>query len=141
MSTRSFIALAVSVIVVGGVLGGLFIGGYELGKRNAPGQDLAMADLTTLPSPGGGAVLTAEGVPDEAMLSEIRQALGSGQLQGDFGQRGGGLLGLAGAAGGGVFGTIEAIEGDVVTVSTPQGSLEVKIGGETDIHGDRGAGP
>ncbi len=140
MSTRSFLALAVSVIVVGGVLGGLFIGGYELGKRNAPAQDLAMADLATLPSPGGGAVLTAEGGPDKAMLSEIRQALGSGQLQGDFGQRGGGLLGLAGAfgggaPGGGVFGTIEAVEGDVVRVSTPQGALEVKIGVETDIQG------
>ncbi len=70
MSTRSFIALAVSVMVVGGILGGLFIGGYELGKRNAPAQDLAMADLAMLPSPGGGAVLTAEGVPDEAMLSQ-----------------------------------------------------------------------
>ncbi len=140
MSTRSFIALAVSVMVVGGILGGLFIGGYELGKRNAPAQDLPMADLAMLPSPGGGVGLTAGGVPDEATLSEIRQALGSGQLQGDFGQRGGGLLGLAGAfgggaGGGGVFGTIEAVEGDILRVSTPQGALEVKIGGETDIQG------
>ena len=127
-------------MVVGGILGGLFIGGYELGKRNAPAQDLPMADLAMLPSPGGGVGLTAGGVPDEAALSEIRQALGSGQLPDNFGGRGGGLLGLAGAfgggaAGGGVFGTIEAVEGDVVRVSTPQGVLEVKIGGETDIQG------
>ncbi len=34
-----------------------------------------------------------------------------------------------------MFGTIEAVEGDVVRVSTPQGALEVKIGVETDIQG------
>ncbi len=140
MSTRSFIALAVSVVLIGSILGGLFIGGYELGKRNAPEQDTAMADLATLPSRGGGAVLGAGGAPDEAVLSEIRQALGSGQFQGNFGGGGGGQLGLAGALGagafgGGVFGTIEAVDGDVVTLSTPQGVLEVTIDGQTDIQG------
>ena len=141
MSTRSFVMLAVSVVAVGGLLGGLFIGGYELGKRNAPDDDLPTADLATLPSPGGTTVLSVEGAPDEAVLSEISQALGSGQLQGNFGGGGGGgLAGLAGAfgaeaAGGGVLGTIEAVEGNTVTLATPQGTIKVSIDGQTDIQG------
>ena len=142
MSTRSFVVLAVSVLAVGGLLGGLFIGGYELGKRNAPDDDAATVDLSTLPSPGGAAALGAGGQPDEATLNQLRQALGSGQLQSDIGGGGGGgLLTLAGAfgggapGGGGVFGTIEAVEGDVIRLSTPQGTLEVMVAGETDIQG------
>ena len=144
MSTRSFVTLAVSAVAVGGLLGGLFIGGYELGKRNAPDDDLPTADLATLPSPGGTTVLSVEGAPDEAVLSEISQALGSGQLQGNFGGGGGGgLAGLAGAfgaeaAGGGVFGTIEARGGQrTVTLATPQGTIKVSIDGQTDIQGLR----
>ena len=63
-------------------------------------------------------------------------------MQGDVGGGGGGgLLGLAGAfgggapGGGGVFGTIEAVEGNVIRLSTPQGALEVMVAGETDIQG------
>ena len=137
MSTRSFITLAVSVVAVGGLLGGLFIGGYEVGKRNAPDDDLPTADLSTLPSPGGAAGLAGGAAPDEAVLSEIAQALGSGQFEGNIaGGGGGGLAGFAGAfGGGGVFGTIESVEGNTVRLTTPQGPIEVTIGGETDIQG------
>ncbi len=144
MSTQSFIVLAVSVVAVGGLLGGLFIGGYELGKRNAPDDDLPTADLATLPSPGGGATLGAGGQPDEATLSQIRQALGSGQFEGNIAGGGGagGFAGFAGAfgagagaGGGGVFGTVEAVEGDIVRLTTPQGPIEVKIGEQTEMQG------
>ncbi len=166
MSTRSFIILAVSVVAVGGLLGGLFIGGYELGKRNAPGQDLATADLSTLPSPGGRNALPAsggmgafsvEGQPEslyippdiagdliefnedgemdmDAIMSEIRRAMRSDNLGGNLG-RGGGAFGLAGGPGGGLFGTIEGVEGNVVTVSTPQGELQFMLDDDTEIQG------
>ena len=140
MSTQSFIVLAVAVLAVGGLLGGLFIGGYELGKRNAPDPDEALADLSSLPSPGGSGGLPAGGVPNEAMLAQMQQALVSGQFQGGFAQEGGGQPGFAGALrgggpAGGVFGTIDGVEGDVVTLSTPQGQIQVTIGDQTDIQG------
>ena len=137
MSTRSFIVLAVSLIAAGGILGGLFIGGYELGKRRAPDQTAATVDPAMLPSPGGGAALGAGGDMDTATLSDLRQALGSGQMPGNLGRGGGGfgLAGAMGAMGGGVFGTVEGVEGNVVTLSTPQGELRVTLAEQTEIQG------
>ncbi|MFH1560918.1 MAG: hypothetical protein ABID84_05905 [Chloroflexota bacterium] len=135
MNTKSFVSLMIAVLMLGGSLGGAFVGGIALGKSQAEKAPSSSAPLSSDSS---------SQQPDQTsqeQLDEIRQWIQSGQLdtetrdqlrqqlQGQFGQ--GGIPGLPNR--GGLTGTIEKVEGNTVTVNTPQGPLRATIGADTTI--------
>ena len=171
--TKTFMVLAGIFILVGGSIGGAFVGGMIVGDNRAESETPATAQLTL---PGGQAGQAAglrqfadqiplddEGNPDFAALRQMAQAQGRGlptppgstptasadtdleetvsttnteEADEDGGDdstlppfgRGLGLVG-----GGATFGTIESIAGGVVTITTPQGTVEAAIDSETVI--------
>lgn len=157
MSTKGFILMVVSALILGGVLGGSFFGGVALGKNQADEDVPSVAVLEAAdPRPQEGAGAQSPDQPNLQSLAELRQRVQSGdgsqeelaelrqQLQAQFGQGGGqggggqgpgafggGGLGFGGR--GGLVGTIESIDGQTVTVNTPQGLLEATIGADTTI--------
>ncbi|MDP7225882.1 MAG: hypothetical protein QF909_11900 [SAR202 cluster bacterium] len=159
MNNKLFVVLIVGMLVVGLGMGGAFAGGvaYERGGEGAP----VAAAAPDLPSPSGTFAEGLQVDPDQA--SALREQLQSGnlspeqlqeirqQFQGAGGARGepGGAFGGARFGGGGfggggdstpgafggnnLIGTVEGVEGNVVTVNTAQGPLQVTLGPDTVI--------
>ena len=124
MNTKAFVLLLVSILALGGSLGGAFAGGVALGKSQ--GEEVAPSSLPSLSPPS-----TGQQFPDQfsqEQLDQFRQQFQDGFGQGQFGS--GGRQGFASR---GLTGTIETIEGDTVTVNTPQGPLQAIIGADTTI--------
>lgn len=131
METKSFIQMLIAVIVLGGALGGIFIGGIITGR----GQGNEM--IVTAPSPGPA---SQDGTPNVAAIIERFQ---SGELNADdideireqvqarLGQAGSGR----GAAifGSGLTGMVEEIDGKQITIRTRQGDLEITVEAEATI--------
>ena len=154
MTNKSFMLLIAVVAMLGVSIGGAFVGGIALGKS----QDAEASQVATLaPSPSGG-FQQANGTSDgSASLAQIRQRIQSGEvtpeelaeLRQQFqsgGFSGGGFSGAGfqgsgfggdgfrgGDFGSGLSGTIEAVDGNVITVDTPQGPLQATITDETTI--------
>ena len=150
MNTKGFISLVASVLVLGAVIGGSFIGGLVIGK----GQEAeAAADVAPVPQPLSAASQT-EVQADGQTLGQLREQIQSGevsqedlaqlreQFRSQFGGDGPGGAGIGGGGfgggarlggGGGLTGTIEKVEGNTVTVNTSQGSLLATVGDETTI--------
>ena len=143
MTSRSFTLLIGVVVALGISIGGAFVGGIALGKS----QDAeAPQTAPEVPAPSGG-FQQPDGA-DAASLDLLRQRIQSGdatpeelaQLRQQFqgqGQFGGGGFG-GGRPGGGGFGqgltgTIDAVDGNVITVDTPQGPLQATVTDETTI--------
>ncbi len=138
--TRSSFTLLIGVVVALGIsIGGAFVGGIALGKS----QDAEAAQATPeVPAPSGG-FRQPDGA-DAASLDQLRQRIQSGDAtpeelaqlrqQGQFGGGGfgGGRLG-GGDFGRGLTGTIDAVDGNVITVDTPQGPLQATVTDETTI--------
>jgi hypothetical protein len=131
METKSFIQILIAVIVLGGALGGIFIGGIIMGRGQ--GNEITV----TAPSPGPeipdgapniGAIIerfqSGELTADE--IGEIRE-----QVQARLGQAGSG----SGSAifGGALTGTVEAIDGTRITMKTRQGDLDIIVEAEATI--------
>lgn len=113
MNNKPFVVALMSAVVVGGVLGGVFAGGVVYGKGLAPA---APKTSTLTPTLG-----------TNAQASPTAPAGGS---QGaGLGVRLGGSTGAQGS--GGIAGTIEKIEGDVVTITTAQGTVQAKLDATT----------
>ena len=133
MSNRTFAALLVAVLVIGGAIGGAFFGGLAIGEGRAE-EASTIGPAASAQQPGGAGgpdlsqirqqILEGEASPEE--LGELRQ-----QFLGAFGGAGGGP-GL-GAGVGGLAGTIESIEGNTITVSTQRGTLVAEVGDETIV--------
>ena len=141
MNTKGFILLIVAVLVLGATIGGSFIGGLTVGKNQE--AEAAPSNLPAQPSTTVGP--QTSGLTDGQTLADLRERVQSGeidqddlaqlreQFQGRLGQGpGGGGFGRF-AGGGGLTGTIEKVEGNTVTVNTPQGSLQATVGPETTI--------
>jgi hypothetical protein len=129
MNTKSFVSLIVAVLVLGGSLGGAFVGGIALGKSQAEAATPSIAPLSATDQ---------QDQTTQEQLDDLRQRIQSGefnpdqfrqQFQGQFGRGGGG----GGFGGGGLTGPIEEILGDTVTVNTSQGPLLASIGPDTTI--------
>ena len=151
MSTRAFITLTVSVLLIGGILGGAFVGGFVLGKEQSP--DSEEANLNGLPSPSGGLPQATQGGGlGQQGLSALQQGLQDGELsqedidnlrqqflQGQGGQigrrtqQGGGFGGPGVGFGEALIGTVEGVDGNTLTLTTPQGPLKATIGEDTLI--------
>lgn len=112
MKQKSFIILVVTVVILGGIIGGAFVGGIAIGKSQ--GQDEINQDT-------------------QSRLGEFASRFGKGELQKEMPQPGsqfpGSLLGKRGT-----MGTVEKIEGNVVTITTMQGAtIRVLISDSTAI--------
>ncbi len=149
---KAFILLLVVVVIIGGSIGGAFVGGVAVGKGQEAGPTVA-----DIPVPGRSATVAVEATEpggfqqlSPEQVGNIRQQFQSGQLsQEDVArlrqQFGGGQAG-AGAAGavagggpagggfrGGLTGSVKTIDGNEITISTAQGDLVATIGEDTTI--------
>ncbi|MDA1349651.1 MAG: hypothetical protein O3A47_12425 [Chloroflexi bacterium] len=143
MSSKNFMLMIVGVLVLGGAIGGSFVGGMVVGGGDSSDAEAA-TNVVTLPSPGGRtATAAAEPSGGTPSLADLRQQLQSGDLSQEeiaqlrqqlgAGGAGGGFAGRVGGAGAGLTGTVEAVDGDKITVNTAQGPLEVTIGANTVV--------
>ena len=138
MNTKAFVILLVGVLVLGGALGGAFIGGMAVGGSQE--TEAAEGSLTTPLTTDLDQQTSRE--TGQQTMDDLRARFQSGdvseedmaQLRQQFQGQGGMGPGGAGFAGRtGLTGDIESIEGNTVTVNTPQGPLQATIGGETII--------
>ena len=147
MSTKAFMTLLITVLLLGAVLGGAFAGGIALGKSQGDGE----TQNTVLPTTPQGSGQQAQSDTGVQSLDQLRQRLQSGeitqeelaelrqQFQGQGGPAGGGfaggggLFGGRGGGGGGLVGIIENVEGNVLTVNTQQEPLLATIGTDSTI--------
>ncbi len=150
MTSGSFTLLIGVVVALGISIGGAFVGGIALGKS----QDAEAAQATPeVPAPSGGfglsdgadvasldllrqRIQSGDATPEE--LAQLRQGFQSGQGFGGqrFGGQGFGGQGFGGqrfSGRGGLSGTIEKIEGNTITVNTPQGPLQAAVEADTII--------
>lgn len=147
MTSRSFTLLIGVIVALGVSIGGAFVGGIALGKS----QEAEAAQNGPLARPtsslGGpsseqsdGASLdllrqriqSGDATPEE--LAQLRQGFQSGQGFGGQGFRSGqGFGGQRFSGQGGLSGTIEKIEGNTITVNTPQGPLQAAVEADTII--------
>ncbi|MBU2009577.1 MAG: hypothetical protein KJ624_07075 [Chloroflexi bacterium] len=121
MKQNAFVIWLAVVVVLGGVLGGAFAGGIAIGKSQ--GREQATQELQSQRSQlaaGLGQRGTQQGTPQPGQ--------GTPQPGSSFP---GGLGGFAGR--GGTVGAVEKIEGNVVTLNTPQGAVRVMVDGSTSI--------
>lgn len=148
MSSKAFVLLLVIVLVLGAGLGGAFAGGIALGKSQ--GDEEIPVVNTPAPTLATPTDQEPPGQPDQPDLSDLRQRFQSGeitqedlaqlrqQFQGQAGgaqggQGFGGARGQGGFGGGGLVGTVEGLDGNTLTVNTPQGPLLAALGDETVI--------
>ena len=141
MSNKGFTMLVVGVLVLGVGIGGSFLAGTVVGGGT---EDVAAAEV----APASNAADTfaqlreqvQSGQVSQEDLAELRQ-----QFQGEAGagRLGGGAFGGTTGAGGdfvrpggadaALFGTVGAVDGNVVTLDTPQGQLQVTVNSATAI--------
>ena len=126
MKSKAFVSLLIGILVLGGGLGGAFVGGIALGKSQV--AEAAQVD----PS----AALTPESARQSfgALSSEQRDQLRQQfQAQQDHGSDARSSFGGSFSGRGGLTGAIEKIDGNTLTVNTPQGPLLATITAETTI--------
>ena len=135
--TRSFLFLIGLAALLGVGLGGAFILGVAFGK----GQADATADVQGVAAfgPGGPQAPGFAGRNQPGGLQQGPGGAGSGPT-GDAGansispdQRGGQVGGDRALPAGGVMGTVESVEGNTVTIGTPQGTLRARLREDTAI--------
>ncbi len=146
MTSRSFTLLISVVVALGVSIGGAFVGGIALGKS----QEAEAAQNGPLARPTSSLGGPSSEQSDGASLEQFRQRIQSGQAtseelaqlrqsfqsgQGFGGQRfgGQGFGGQRFSGRGGLSGTIEKIEGNTITVNTPQGPLQAAVEADTII--------
>lgn len=125
MSGKTFTLLILGVLVLGVGFGGAFVAGLVVGK----GQEAAAAAAVVPSLPASAARPSAALGTGNADLSNLRERVQS-QLGGA-----GGFTGPGGGFGGGpaLTGTITGVEGSLLTLNTPQGPLQVSVGGDVTI--------
>jgi len=121
MNTKAFISLLVGVLVLGGSIGGAFVGGMALGESR--GEEVARSSSAMEPT--SGLPEGFQGQFSQEQLDQLRQ-----RFQDQLGE-GAESQGFAGLAG--LTGTVEKVEGNTVTVNTAQGPLQATIGADTII--------
>ena len=140
MNAKGFVLMIIALLILMGASGGSFVGGLLLGRSQEGTDEGSLAAMT--PSAPGQA---SEDQSNGSSFAQIQQQIQSGELsqdqiaqfrqqfQGQFGQRGGNSSSGGFAGGDALVGTLEGVEGDTISVNTPQGTLKATIGGETII--------
>ena len=116
MSTKGFVILLIGVLLLGGSIGGAFVGVLALVKSQE--AEVSQTNLTAnLPS------LPGQQSSDQSTQDDLDQ------LRQQFkGQSGPGF-----ASGSSIMGTLEKVEGNTITVNTPKGTLQATVGENTTI--------
>ena len=142
---KGFIILLAGMLVLGVALGGAFVAGTIVGG----GDEETAATAPSIPAPtsagqtGGDAGSFQQQIRERIQsgeltaqdIAQLRQQVAAGG-GGGAGAAGGAGAGGGGAGGGGLLagtalqGTIEAIEGNVITLNTFQGSIQVTVASE-----------
>ncbi len=134
MSARAFSILIIGVLALGLVVGGGLVAATSLGGDK---EEEAPATLTAPQFRSSGQTASA-GITDSQSLDQLREQIQSGeatpddlaqfrqQLQGQFGQGGGGL-------GGALTGAVQSVSGNTVAIDTSEGSLQATVGEDTTI--------
>ena len=137
---KGFVILLAGMLVFGLALGGAFVAGTIVGGGD---EEEAAATAPSVP-----ATTTGGQAGGQSLREQLAAQIQSGELtpqdiarlrQQAAGAAGGGAGAAGGAAGGGflagraVQGTIEGIEGNVITLNTIQGTIQVSISSEATI--------
>ena len=137
MIMKGFLVLLVVAVVLGVGLGGAFAGGVALGKsqeQRAAGSKPAASSASSLQQPSGQL--------SQGQTAQSQQRSRSGQsVQQDPNQPGPQSQNQSSGSGGGqgfggrapLVGTIEKVEGNTVTINTPQGPIHATVGTDTTI--------
>ena len=146
MTNKFFMWLAGAVLLVALGVGVAFAGGVAY-ERSGAGTS-PVVTTPDLPSPSGAHGQSGGGRFNSEAIADLQARLRSGsatlddlqQLRQQFAGQGGGFGGGGGAGGnlrfggGGLNGPIESIEGDTITINTPQGPLQVMLNADTTIN-------
>ena len=146
MTNKFFMWLAGAVLLAALGVGVAFAGGVAYERSGADTSPVVTAP--DLPSPSGAQGQPGGGRFNSEAIADLQARLQSGsatpedlqQLRQQFAGQGGGFGGDGGAGGnlrfggGGLNGPIESIEGDTVTINTPQGPLQVMLNADTTIN-------
>ena len=127
MGNKAFLVLVAIAIVLGASLGGAFAAGVAVGRfqDNDQAANGTSADIPAFTPPGAQGGLQ-EISPQQ--LEQFRQ-----QISQQFGEGGGFPFGGGGLAARALAGDIESIDGNVITVNTPQGPLQATLSEDTGI--------
>ena len=146
MTNKFFMWLAGAVLLAALGVGVAFAGGVAYERSGADTSPVVTAP--DLPSPSGSQGQPGGGRFNSEAIAGLQARLQSGsatpedlqQLRQQFAGQGGGFGGGGGAGGnlrfggGGLNGPIESIEGDTITINTPQGPLQVMLNADTTIN-------
>ena len=140
MSTKGFLLLIFTVIIIGGSIGGAFSAGLALGRSQnddaAPGGALLQQQFGGGQLPFGG-IQGGQfgGAPSDGPVAgegaQAGQVAPAGSGAGDFGGRGG--TGDGTPAPGLLSGTIGAVNGNVLSITTDLGESQVTLGDDSTI--------
>lgn len=142
MSNKAFAALVVVFVLIGGALGGAFVGGHELGIRDGKQQVAEAARNGQSALTGQTTQNTQTGQARDSIQATLQAR--RGQSQGTPGpeatpsQGGVGAVGQPGAGftafGAGTSGTVQKVDGSTVTIDTGNGAtLQVALSADTTI--------
>ena len=128
MNTKGFLLLLVTVIVIGGSIGGAFAGGLALGRSQSDDAD-PVATLLQQRFGGGQAGATQGGQFGSAQsgsgvqpAQEAPTSLGEGGIT----RRGPGQAGAGGTSTSEVFsGTVSSLNGTLLTVAAGDGAFKI----------------
>ena len=148
MNAKPFIFAMASVLILGIIIGGAFIGGVALGRAQAESEEPEMSFIQAPSAQGGVAAAGGGGELSQAQIQELRQRAQSGEITPEEIQQiraqtaqtggvvGGEVLTTSQAdAGGRTMGTVKSVEDGVLTVETFQGTIQVNVDSDTTVQG------
>lgn len=126
---QSFLILLVMVVILGAALGGSFVGGVVYGRSQAANADTLLLGMDGSFAGGGAAPV---GVPADAVPGP--GGVGFDALPGAAGgfPEGPAAAGLGGGRGG-LTGTVASVEGNSLSLTTPQGDTLVTLNDDTAL--------
>ena len=140
MGAKVFLVLIAVAVLLGASLGGAFAAGVAVGRSQDNGQAANETSTDnpafTPPSapafaPAGAPAFAPAGAQGELTPEQLQQF--QQQIGQRFGEGGALPFGGAGLAARALTGDIESIDGNVITVNTPQGPLQATLSEETGI--------
>lgn len=117
MSTKAFLVMLIGILLLGGAVGGAFVGGMALGESRAEASE-ETNDSFQLPG----------GFQDQLTQEQIDQMKQRFTDQDGQTTDGGEVAGRTG-----LTGVVQQLDGDTLTINTPKGPLQVDISEDTTI--------
>lgn len=129
---KSFLMLLIAVAILGAALGGAFVGGVVYGRSQAANANMLPPGLDSGFAGGGQSIGVPEGaVAGPGGVGFVAPPGAEGGFPG-AGAGNGGNLGLGGGRGG-LTGIVAKVEGNNLSLTTPQGNTLVTLTADTAI--------